>query len=376
MERRVTYCIFLLLMLVLLSSCSGPRTRNAVSSHSSFPTNDFVIKRGVNISHWLSQSQRRGAERAAFFTEKDVALIAGLGYDHIRLPVDEEQLWDEAGGKETEAFSLLHNAIGWARKYDLRIVIDLHILRSHYFNAAEKPLWTEPAAQERFFQCWRDLSAELRHYPNALLAYELMNEPVADDPEDWNRLVARALAVVREHEPERYVVIGSNRWQSVHTFPDLRVPAGDPYIILSFHFYLPFPLTHYGTSWTWLKDYRGPVHYPGQLLDTTAFAGLPVELATNLLRENRVYTRDSLEQLLRLPLEKARATGRRLYCGEWGCYPAAPRPDLLQWYRDVRDCLERNDVAWANWDYKGGFGIVDRQTGAPLADLVGALLGE
>ncbi len=55
----------------------------------------FHISRGVNISHWLSQSSTRGQRRQEYFTEKDVAFIAGLGYDHIRLPVDEEQLWDE-----------------------------------------------------------------------------------------------------------------------------------------------------------------------------------------------------------------------------------------------------------------------------------------
>jgi|GEM_PF-6264040 len=31
----------------------------------------FRLKRGTNISHWLSQSTRRGKDRAAFFTEKD-----------------------------------------------------------------------------------------------------------------------------------------------------------------------------------------------------------------------------------------------------------------------------------------------------------------
>jgi len=74
----------------------------------------FEIRRGVNISHWLSQSGRRGEERRGWFTEKDVKLIASLGFDHIGLPVDEEQLWDGAGKKEAEAFELLYKAIGWA----------------------------------------------------------------------------------------------------------------------------------------------------------------------------------------------------------------------------------------------------------------------
>ncbi len=31
----------------------------------------FEVKRGTNIAHWLSQSQRRGTDRELFFTEKD-----------------------------------------------------------------------------------------------------------------------------------------------------------------------------------------------------------------------------------------------------------------------------------------------------------------
>ncbi|MHC4206535.1 MAG: glycoside hydrolase family 5 protein, partial [Planctomycetota bacterium] len=158
----------------------------------------FHISRGVNISHWLSQSQRRGQQRLAYFTEKDVAYIAGLGYDHIRLPIDEEQMWDENGNKEDEAFELLHNAIKWSESRHLKVVVDLHILRSHHFNAEDKPLWTDPKAQEKFLLLWEDLSSELKQYPVGLVAYELMNEPVADDPEDWNKLVEKGIKEIRK----------------------------------------------------------------------------------------------------------------------------------------------------------------------------------
>src|SRR5436190_13301965 len=180
--------------------------------------NEFTFKRGTNISHWLSQSIRRGDERKNFFTEKDVKYLAGLGFDHIRIPVDEEQLWKENGQKDAEAFSLLLQSLDWCKKYNLDAVVDLHILRSHHFNEKEKPLWTKPEAQERFFQCWRDLSGELIKYPVEDVAYELMNEPVADDPEDWNKLVEKASQIIRMNEPSRNIVIGSNRWQSANTF--------------------------------------------------------------------------------------------------------------------------------------------------------------
>ena len=107
-------------------------------------------------------------------------------------------MWDENGKRDEDAFEIMHDAIRWSLDNDLLVVIDLHILRSHHFNAEEKPLWTEPAEQERFFDLWRDLSEALHEYPVEKVVYELMNEPVADDPDDWNRLAARAFAAVRE----------------------------------------------------------------------------------------------------------------------------------------------------------------------------------
>ncbi|MDR1780385.1 MAG: glycoside hydrolase family 5 protein, partial [Tannerella sp.] len=220
--------------------------------------NGFELKRGVNISHWLSQSSVRGEQRAQYFTRRDVEFIASLGFDHIRFPVDEEQMFDEQGNKEKEAFTLLHNALRWCAEFRLKAVVDLHILRSHHFNAEEKPLFTQASAQEQFYDCWRKISGELRKYPLTMVAYELMNEPVADAPEQWNVIVNRCAAAVRKLEPRRTIVIGSNRWQAYNTVKDLQVPDNDPNIIISFHYYNPFLLTHYRASWTDNRLYRGP----------------------------------------------------------------------------------------------------------------------
>lgn len=336
----------------------------------------FDIQRGTNISHWLSQSDVRGEERRVFFQEEDVKFLADLGFDHIRIPIDEEQMWNEAGEKETEAFDLLHNALRWSQEHGLKVIVDLHILRSHHFNRGEKPLWTEAAAQERFFQCWRELSEELRAYPNDFLAYELMNEPVADNPEDWNELVASTLAVVREEEPYRKVFIGSNRWQSTETFDDLRLPENDPHIVVSFHFYTPMLITHHQASWTGVGLYEGPVQYPGQPIPDAVMDTLSPEIKAAVEGSNQVFTKDSLEQRILKPVSFARDRGLQVYCGEWGCYPTVPRESFLNWYRDVKSILEQYDVAWTTWDYKGGFGIRDRETGAPVEDLIEVLVGD
>ena len=78
------------------------------------------------------------------------------------------------------------------------MVVDLHILRSHHFNAEVKPLWSVPAEQDKFIGFWKDLSGVLNDRPEAMVAYEFMNEPVADDPEEWNVLLARVVDSLRK----------------------------------------------------------------------------------------------------------------------------------------------------------------------------------
>ncbi|HAM09716.1 MAG: hypothetical protein A2X05_18280 [Bacteroidetes bacterium GWE2_41_25] len=95
--------------------------------------------------------------------------------------------------------------------------------------------------------------------------------------------------------------------QSANTFDQLRVPEGDPNIILSYHFYEPFFLTHYRAGWTNLKDFEGKVNYPGQIV-----------LDGKLPEHKKIYNRDMIS------------------------------------------IFEEHNVAYANWNYKStAFGIVD-----------------
>lgn len=354
--------LLILSAIVLLTAC-----RNSEEP-------SFEITNGVNISHWLSQSQTRGERRRAYFTREDVRQIAEQGFDHIRLPIDEEQMFTEEGEKEAEAFGLLHDALGWCAEFGLRAVVDLHILRSHYFNAAEKPLFTDPAAQEQFYECWRKICGELKEYPDSMVAYELMNEPVADDPEDWNVIVNRCAAAVREIEPERTIVIGSNRWQGFGTVKDLRLPENDPNIIISFHYYEPFLLTHYRASWTDVADIPVTVHYPGQAISDEDFASMPAAMQDKFRERNRPHDIDEIERNFRQVTEVAERYGLKVYCGEYGCIAAAPEADKIRWYRDMCTMFDKYGIARANWDYKGGFAI--RSGNRWNREMIDAILGK
>ena len=340
------------------------------NAQSNEPVGEFTLRTGVNVSHWLSQSEKRGEERKKQITKADFDKIASMGFDHVRIPVDEVQLWDSQGKKEKEAFALLHKAIVWALAAKLRVIVDLHIIRSHNFIEKSNPLWSDPAEQQKMVDLWRQLSEELRQYPNDMLAYEIMNEAVADDPEDWNKLLDKVITDIRVKEPNRKIVVGSNRWQIPDTFPVLKIPANDRNIILSFHFYTPLALTHHKASWLPIAEYTGPVNYPGQIVDTSNYTGLSqpaLEYMKNFA--NGYFTKETLEKSIEPAIKVAKANNLPLYCGEFGIYPTISDDLRLRWYEDVCDIFRKNNIAYCHWCYKGDFPVVNEK-GEPDRGLV------
>jgi endoglucanase len=294
-----------------------------------------------------------------------------MGFDYVRLPIDEVQMWDENGNKHPEAFKLMNNAIKWSMDRKLRVIVDLHIIRSHFFNARSNPLWENPAEQEKLVNLWEQLSGELKKYPTNFVAYELMNEAVANNDDDWNKLIAKLFKSLRKIEPERTIVVGSNKWQGTETFPALKVPEKDKNIILSFHYYRPFGFTHYKTPWSQLSGYNGPVHYPGEVV-TKEDQKLSKDYFKDLGWAIGYWDKNRIMEEINVALQVARKLELPLFCGEFGVYPTSPKEDAIRWYSDITDIFRENNIAFCHWEYKGDFPIVDKNL-KPFQPLVNIL---
>ena len=355
--RRIVL-LFVIVGLGTIISCKQSASTQAMNPSG------FKIMRGVNLSHWLSQDF--GWEpKYEYIQEKDIQFIESIGYDHVRIPIDEHEMWDENGKKIQEAFNHLTSCLDWCNKYNLRAVVDLHTIRSHHFNAENEggsnTLWTDAEAQKNFINLWTQLSEVLHTYPNNMVAYELLNEAVAPEHDDWNKLVNKAIAAVREKEPERVLVIGPNMWQVAPNLQYLKLPENDKNIILSFHTYTPLAFTHHTANWTPVGNYKGPVHYPGQIItddDYEKYVDVTDTAMVDLLSDAREnFNKERLIDVFRSGVEFAKVKNLQLYCGEFGCLPTVDRKDRMQYYSDLISGLEENNIAWCNWEYKGDFGI-------------------
>ena len=388
MRKSVFTLAVIMSALFAFTSCQN-KSQNEAQDQTG-QVNNFRIKRGTNISHWLSQSEQRGEARRLHIQEDDFARLEELGFDFVRIPIDEVQFWDEQGNKLPEAWDLLNNALDWAKSHNLRAIVDLHIIRSHYFNAvnegdkAANTLFTSEESQQGLINLWRQLSEFLKDRSNDWVAYEFMNEPVAPEHEQWNQLIAKVHKALRELEPQRTLVIGSNMWQGHQTIKYLKVPEGDKNIILSFHYYNPMLLTHYGAWWSPLcAAYKGKVNYPGVLVSKEDFDAAPAAIKEELKPyTEEVWDINKIREQFKDAIEAAKKYDLQLFCGEWGVYEPVDRELAYNWYRDMLTVFDEFDIAWTTWCYDADFGFWDQQRNCykdwPLVELLmsGKKLGE
>ena len=327
------------------------------------------FRKGVNLGGWLSQFDRYDhAHFRSFITEKDIACIASLGFDHVRVPVDYNVLEDEEGRPLESGFGYLESCLGWCRKYGLHMLIDLHECYGYSFDPLKKDMdrrkfFYDEALQERFLSLWSRIAERFGPYSEEV-AFEPLNEVVLlDVAEAWNALIRRYISVVRGPAPRSWIVLGGVCYNNVLTVSLLEPPA-DERIVYNFHCYEPIIFTHQGAYWMeqFPSDYR--ITYP-QTVETYRAETeriLRENTGTLFLDEVKEMGSDYFVTIFRSALDYAARYDAPLYCGEYGVIDLADNPSKIRWLRDIHAAFARFGIGHALWNYKEkDFGLVDER---------------
>jgi endoglucanase len=269
-------------------------------------------------------------------------LVKEAGFDFVRLPVR----WSTHAGQnppytiDPAFFARIDQVVGWALERDLTIIVNIH----HYEEMASDP-WSH---KDRFLGLWRQVAGHYKDQPYEVV-FELFNEPNGQfDAALWNQYLVEALAVVRETNPTRSVIIGPVNWNAYDWLSTLDVPE-DEHLIVTFHYYLPFQFTHQGAEWAgdeaqkWLgTTWDGT---DAQKAEVTGHFDVVADWAKQ--HENV-----------------------RILLGEFGAYNRAPQDSRVRWTEFMRSEAERHGFAWAYWEFGSGFGAYDPSVGAWRDDLL------
>lgn len=185
--------------------------------------------------------------RENYVDEKDIAALAAAGFDHVRLPIHYDVVYDLASRSfKPEGFQLLDTFIGWCRTYDLGVILDLHAAPGAQNEGeisdsdGEARLWTEPNPYQGITaSIWGEMAKRFAN-ETQIIGYDLLNEPVvtdqmvADPPQALRDLYELLVQAVRSVDTNHIVFIEGNYWAT--TFDKLTPPFDDK-LVYAFHKY-------------------------------------------------------------------------------------------------------------------------------------------
>ena len=327
------------------------------------------LRHGINASQWFAQSANDySAARTNRYTDAgDIALMAKLGFDNVRLSIDPVPLEQNPRGKEglnDEFLSRLDAAVDAMLANGLAVQIDLHPEEPY-----KTQLRTGNEAVDRLAMLWRRLAAHYATRDPERIFFEIMNEPEERDPYRWAGIQARVAAAIREAAPQNTIIATGPNYSDIVDLLAMH-PLADGNVIYNFHFYDPHTFTHQGAGWgqPWWSYTHG-IPYPAREDSMAAILPETPDPANRFELEN--YWLDHWDgHRIRLLIDEAAAWGQAnhvpLICNEFGAYREhTDSQSRMNWIRDVRTALEADDVGWAMWDYRGGFGAVWKQDGQP-----------
>lgn len=282
------------------------------------PLQAFPVKRCINLGNALDAP--KGADWGYRIEQPHLARIAEAGFDTVRLPVRVSAHWND--GIDPAFLARMDEVIGWAREAGLRVILDLH----HFEELMQDP----DAHSDIFLAIWQELAEHYRDAPDDLI-FELLNEPSENlTTAKAITLFTRAVPLIREGHPDRWIIIGGGNWSDEAELAAL--PTFDDRTVHTFHFYDPYTFTHQQAEW--IETPLPPSTWGDEDLEKT---------------------REQLERGLN-------HSGAPVFLGEFGVYDRAPIKDAVAWLAFVREAAESAGVGWCVWSFTQTFSTYDRET--------------
>lgn len=316
------------------------------------------MRSGINLGCAL-QAPNEG-DWGLVLTESDFDAVQRAGFNYIRVPVQFlphlSQL-KNAYRLDLNLLSRLDWVIKNILKRDMTVIVDFH-----YVIPDDKLFFKSPEdtkqCEEKFLAVWRILADRYKDYP-ASLYFELANEPHrAITPDIWNTFVQKALEQIRQsggNNSTRTVVVATNvligwfihTWDQIHGIKQLKLPStgDDPNIMVTFHYYNPYPFTHQGETYT----------------DDLA-------LISRIWQGNKWMNTDKQMSYVRKDFnyisQWAQKNKRKIILGEFGVSITADINSQVRWTKFVREEAESRGMIWIFWQLHdvGTLGVLYNQT--------------
>ena len=235
-----------------------------------------------------------------YVAEKDITQLAEWGFNSVRLPFHYKTLSPSYRSYNEEGFAVIDSVIDWCARNEIYLILDMHVApgsQSGDENAdgdEGAKLWDSKENQDWAVDIWGEIA---KRYATErwIGGYDLLNEPVLFNGGRQVRDLQRQMRNrIRKYDLNHTLFVNGNMWS--RAFEGLG-PALDENMIWAFHYY----------SW----------------------------MVFNRVNQNTIQYLINFRNL----------TNRPLWLGEAG-------ENSNEWFMEVTNLMEKNDIGWAWWNYK------------------------
>ncbi|HAM70348.1 MAG TPA: hypothetical protein DCM86_01745 [Verrucomicrobiales bacterium] len=325
------------------------------------------------FQHGVSLAYGNDLVRGGVGSDEDFAGIRREGFDHVRLSVA-WQLQMGAGPEypiHPELLARVEEILGRAARQELGVILGCQDYDGLYQNpGGELP---------RFLALWKQLEARFGGGAGPL-AFELIT-PSSNRGSTplLNPVYAATLKAIRGMSPQRLVWVSPGRLGSVSELSRLRLPEGDPFLVVSLHSREPELFTQQlagGPGRPSGIRFPGPPDAP---VSADSLAPLDLNLRDWMARyqaapaDRNPSGPSGIRGLARFAKEWSRRYGRPVYFSDWGCNRQIEASSRARYYGAWREALEREGLAWGIADWKQSNRYWDDSAGQPMVGLHEAL---
>lgn len=187
--------------------------------------------------------------RRHYIAEADIERISDLGFNSVRIAINSRRFLSEGENASyiDEGFELLDNLIGWCRKHDIYVIIDMHGAPGGQTGAniddspKDQPeLFIDKRNQDRLIELWVKIANLYKNEPT-VAAYDLLNEPLphqtgaADKYKDQlEPLYKRITEAIRQVDGKHIITVEGADWSNDWS---VFYKPFDNNVLYQFHFY-------------------------------------------------------------------------------------------------------------------------------------------
>ncbi len=157
---------------------------------------------------------------ANYITEADIARIAQLGFNSVRVPINAKILEDDAQPYvyKQSGWDILDHVLAWCEKYNVYAVLDLHAVpggqsRLSPSDPSDQLIWKSAEDKNRTVAMWQAIAS--RYKDRRIIAgYDLINEPLPPAGQDLADLETRIVAAIRQVDRYHMVIVEGGKFSS------------------------------------------------------------------------------------------------------------------------------------------------------------------